>query len=45
MSAKNKIAQREYEVDVNETLLPNKVSNGVEDFFEQNTELYQTVLI
>lgn len=27
---------REHEVEVNETLIPFKISNGVEDFFEND---------
>lgn len=36
---------REHEVEVNETLFPFKISNGVEEFFEKDLELYQTILI
>ena len=36
---------REHEFEVNETLFPFKISNGVEEFFEKDLELYQTILI
>lgn len=36
---------REHEVEVNDTLFPFKISNGIEEFFEKDLELYQTILI
>jgi hypothetical protein len=39
------MAQREHEIDVNETLIPSKRSNGVEDFFQKDPDLYLTILI
>lgn len=39
------MAQREHEIDVNETLIPSKRSNGVEDFFQKDQDLYLTILI
>ena len=36
---------REYELSVNENAIPNCTSNGVEDFFQNNKELYNIILI
>jgi hypothetical protein len=44
-SIKNKMTLREHEVEVNDTLFPFKISNGIEEFFEKDLELYQTILI
>lgn len=39
------MALREYEIQLNETLFPSQISNGVEDFFQQDPEQYQIILV
>ena len=39
------MAMREHDMELNEMLIPHKVCNGVEDFFEKDQDLYQSITI